>query len=111
MPAVYSLLGGFGARLQLAHQLGCSVIALDYRDVGGSGGLLLAAEDMVDDVRAMPLAPAHPTPRVSRSRRVGARAAYRRRTVSASARHACVIPAGSPPIPFCFSGSRWGEQP
>ena len=43
------LLAGFGARLQLANQLGCSVIALDYRDVGGSDGLLLAADDMVED--------------------------------------------------------------
>ena len=40
---------GFGHKLQLACELGCSVLALDYRDVGRSGGLLLSASEMVAD--------------------------------------------------------------
>ena len=37
------------AKLQLAAELGCSVIACDYREVGASAGMLLAASDMVAD--------------------------------------------------------------
>ena len=33
----------------IPHQVGCSVIAYDYRDVGRSRGLLLGASGMVDD--------------------------------------------------------------
>ena len=33
----------------IPHQVGCSVIAYDYRDVGRSGGLLLGASGMVED--------------------------------------------------------------
>ena len=43
------LAAGFGAKLQLALQVGCSVVSCDYRDVGGSAGLLLSASEMVDD--------------------------------------------------------------
>jgi len=40
---------GFGAKLQLAYELGCSVIACDYRGVGRSRGLLLSGSAMVSD--------------------------------------------------------------
>lgn len=42
------LLAGFERKLQLATQLGCSVIACDYREVGGSAGLLLTADDAME---------------------------------------------------------------
>lgn len=43
---------GIDAKLSLAASLGCSVIACDYRDMGTSPGLLLAASDMVADAAA-----------------------------------------------------------
>ena len=44
--------GGFETKLQLASDLGCSLIACDYRGVGRSAGALLAAADMVEDAAA-----------------------------------------------------------
>lgn len=41
--------GGFVSKLTLALQMGCSVIACDYRGVGRSRGLLRSASAMVDD--------------------------------------------------------------
>lgn len=37
------------SKLRLAAEIGCSVISCDYREVGASPGMLLAAADMVDD--------------------------------------------------------------
>lgn len=42
------LLGGSDRKLHLAAQLGCSVIACDYREVGRSAGLLLTADDAME---------------------------------------------------------------
>lgn len=42
------LLAGFDRKLHLATQLGCSVIACDYREVGRSAGLLLTADDAME---------------------------------------------------------------
>ena len=41
--------GGFESKMRLAIDVGCSVIACDYREVGRSAGVLLAASDMVED--------------------------------------------------------------
>lgn len=43
------LRAGIDLKAELAAKLGCSVIAVDYRGVGRSAGLLLSADDAVDD--------------------------------------------------------------
>ena len=40
---------GIDQKLALAARVGCSVMAYNYRDVGGSSGLLLSASEMVAD--------------------------------------------------------------
>ena len=42
---------GIEAKLQLALELGCSVIACDFREIGTSPGLLLSGSDMVADAK------------------------------------------------------------
>lgn len=86
---------GFEAKIRLAAEVGCSVIACDWRDVGRSPGLLLTASDMVADAEVC-------------TRYAVSRASAERTTASpsSSAPPSSAPPSLAPPSPGLASAPR-----